>query len=569
MKGKVRPVNRSDPTKISFDDLHQVEAHLDYLQSYEIDSPDALVAWVLERGRFADAVSEWVSRNNIAFSCNTEDEEAKKRHEFDQTQLLPLVMKHRAKLNERLYNSPYRDSLSDFYSELVKHTVTAIEIHRDENIAIETDTRSLVNEYFTIQGKMTVLWNGEEKTLQQMDQHLRSSDRNEREQAWKLVQSRRLQDKDALDRIMDQLIEMRHRIAGNAGFANYRDFMFKRLNRSEYTPDDCYRFRDAVQEHVVPLYDKIAEQHRKRLSADTYRPWDVDGTPKEQCALRPFETFDELVDKSVRALNRVDPRFGDLLRSMSDRGCLDLETRKGKRPGGFCSRLPISETSFIFMNGSKTQGSVRTIVHETGHAVHNLMTSSLQPSDYRSVPSESAELASMSMELLTMPAWDEFYPDPEDLKRAQREQLEGIVEFLPWALTVDSFQQWIYLNTSEDASMRNQEFAKIARSLAYHCVDWSGYEQELMHRWKAQLHIFAYPFYYIEYAIAQIGALQLYRNYKNNKTDAVEGYKRALALGSSAPLSKVYAVAGIKFDFSEQAIGELMRFVQDELASLV
>ncbi|HOB92130.1 MAG: M3 family oligoendopeptidase [Bacillota bacterium] len=565
----MKPVNLKDPVSISFDDLDRVEKHLDYLMSYEIDSVDALVTWLIECGRFSDAMAEWVSRNNIAFSCDTEDEEAKKRREFDQKQLIPLATKYSAKLKERLYNSPYRDSLSDFYSELVKRTVTAIETHRDENIPIETETRGLVNEYFIMQGKMTVLWNGEEKTLQQMNQYLRSSDRNERERAWKLIQSRRLQDKDALDRIMDQLVSLRHKIALNAGFENYRDYMFKRLNRFEYTPDDCYRFCDAVEKHAVPLYDKIAREHKRRLQVESYRPWDMKGTPSGQGALRPFETFDQLVSKSVRVLNRVDPQFGKLLQDMSDRGCLDLETRKGKRPGGFCSRLPVSETSFIFMNGSKSQDSVRTILHETGHAVHNLMTSPLQPSDYRSVPAESAELASMSMELFTMPAWDEFYPDPDDLKRAQREQLEGIIEFLPWALTVDSFQHWIYLNSSADADARNQKFANIARSLAYHPVDWSGYEEELMHRWKAQLHIFAYPFYYIEYAIAQIGALQLYKNYKNDKANAVEGYKRALALGSSAPLSKVYATAGIRFDFSEQTIGELMRFVEDELADLM
>lgn len=557
-----------DPTTLPLDDLNRVEEYLNQLLAQDISDPKSLEAWLIERGRFSEALAERMNRNTIDFSCNTEDEQAKARHEFDQQKLMPLIQRYKIKLDKRFYDSPYRSDLPSYYDELARRTAAAIEIHRDENIPIEVETRKLVNDYFALTSKMTVNWKGEEKTLQQMDQYLRSSDREEREQAWRLVQSRRLRDKDAMDEIMNKLVSLRHQIAQNAGMPNYRDYTFKRLYRFSYTPDDCYRFRDAVAKHVVPLHGEIMKRRGQQLGVDTIKPWDTDGTPKGQKPLKPYQNAGEFVTKCVNVLAKVDPEFGKLLQTMNDRGCLDLETRKAKRPGGFCSNLPLTGTSFIFMNAAPTHGSVRTLVHESGHAVHNLLTASMQPFEYRRSPAESAELASMSMELLTMSEWGEFYSDPADLKRAQREQLEGIVVFLPWALTVDGFQHWIYLNASQDASARNREFAEIARSLAYHWVDWTGFEEELMHRWKAQLHIFSYPFYYIEYAIAQLGAVQLYRLYKKDRAAGIAGYKKALSLGSSAPLPVVYAAAGIDFDFSDKTVRELMAFISDELANL-
>jgi oligoendopeptidase F len=557
-----------DPATLPLDNLDRVEEYLNQLLAHDISDPESLEAWLVQRGRLTEALAERISRNTIDFACNTEDEDAKARHEFDQQKLMPLMQRCRIKLDRRFYDSPYRSGLPGHYGELAKRTAAAIEIHRDENIPIEVETRKLVNDYFALSAKMTVHWQGEEKTLQQMDQHLRSSDREEREQAWKLIQSRRLRDKDTMDEIMNKLVSLRHQIANNAGLPNYRDYSFKRLCRFSYSPEDCHRFRDAVAKHVVPLHSEIMERRRQKLGIDAMKPWDTDGTPKGQNPLKPYKDGNEFVSKCVNVLARVDPQFGQLLQAMNDRGCLDLETRKGKRPGGFCSNLPLSGTSFIFMNAAATHGSVRTLVHESGHAIHNLLTTSMLPFDYRRSPAESAELASMSMELLTMSEWGEFYADPADLKRAQREQLEGIVAFLPWALTVDSFQHWIYLNTSQDASARNHEFAEIARSLAYRCIDWTGFEEELMHRWKAQMHIFAYPFYYIEYAIAQLGALQLHRLYKKDKAAGIAGYKNALSLGSSAPLPEVYAAAGIDLDFSDKTVSGLMAFVSDELASL-
>ena len=440
-------MKRLDPATLPLENLDKVEEYLNQLLAYDISDSDSLEAWLIERGKFGEALAERINRNTIDFSCNTEDENAKARHEFDQQKLMPLIQRYRIKLDKRFYDSPYRSDLPDCYDELARRTAAAIEIHRDENIPIEVETRKLVNDYFALSARMTVTWKGEERTLQQMDQFLRSSDREEREQAWRLVQSRRLRDKDVMDGIMDKLVSSRHQIAQNAGLPNYRDYSFKRLCRFSYTPDDCYRFREAVAQHVVPLHGEILKRRRHKLGIDSLKPWDTDGTPKGQNPLKPYKDAGEFVTKCVNVLTAVDSQFGQLLQAMNERGCLDLRL-KGKRPGGF-SQISRCPASFIFMNAAATHASVRTLVHESGHATHNYLVASMQPFEYRRSSAEAAELASMSMELLTMPLWGEFYPDPSDLKRAQREQLEAIVGFLPWALTVDSFQHWIYLNASK------------------------------------------------------------------------------------------------------------------------
>lgn len=411
-------------------------------------------------------------------------------------------------------------------------------------------------------------WEGEEKTLSQMQVYAKDSNRAVREKAFHLVQEQLLSKKDELEAIMSELVEIRHKKAQNANLENYRDYMFKKYERFAYTPEDCHQLAQAVQKYVVPLKDEIEKRHQHDIGVDQYRPWDAQAVPAGQTPLKPFANAEELVQGTSYVLNKLDPAFSNLVDTMNERGMLDLESRKAKSPGGFCAPLPVSGLSFIFMNAASNHDDLTTMVHEMGHCIHNYYKKDLAVSDYKGTPMESSELASMSMEFFTMNDWTHFYQDEADFKRAKREQLEGVVKFLPWGVLVDQLQHWMYENPTHTVEERNAKFKELAYALSHHYADWSGYEEELTNRWRNQLHIFEVPFYYIEYVIAQLGALQMYKQYKENPKAAMENYKRALSLGSSKPLPEVYEAAGIKFDFSEAMVKELMEFVKQELDEL-
>lgn len=552
----------------SIGEHEKLERYFEDLLSQEVESKDALESWISVLSSVKDEITEVLSRDYANFQCHNDDEEIKKRFFYDQEVILPLVKKYGDKFDKFLYNNRFRKDLNSNYDILIKKKVNAIELFRPENIELEVEEDKLSTKYYDITGKMTVMWNGEEKTLKQMKVYINDGNRDVREKAWRLVEKRRLDDAKALDEIMDKLVQIRHKKALNAGLKDFREFKFKELERFDYTPEDCLNFHEAVLKYVVPISEKIQRNHKETLGIDSYKPWDMEAVPNGQKPLKPYEKVDELIDGVIEIFKRADSFFYDTLKRMKELGSLDLESRKAKSPGGFCDFLPVSKLPFIFMNGAQIHDDVVTLTHEGGHSVHGMLCSDMKISEYRETPSESAELASMGMELICMDKWDEFYKNEEDLKRAKREQLEGIIKFLPWAMTVDRFQHWIYLNPNSSAEKRNEEFAKIAKQYVYSYVDWDGFEESLKHRWKIQLHIYEVPFYYIEYAIAQLGALQIWRRYKENPREAVDDYKKALSLGCSKSLPEVYAAAGIKFDFSEGTIKELMEFVNGELELL-
>lgn len=556
-------------TALSSMDGHKLlEETFKNLLNRKVENEEALENWLLDLSAVQDEIREVLSRNYANFQCHNDDEKIKERFTYDQEVLSPLVKNYTAKLDDFFYNNEYRKNLSKEYSVLVQKKVNAIELFREENISLEVEEDKFSTEYYDITGKMTVLWNGEEKTLQQMNVYLKDADRNIREKAWKLIQERRLQDVKALDDVMDKLVSIRHKKALNANLPDYRSYMFKKLERFSYTPEDCIEFHESVLKYVVPLSVNIQKEHANELNINSYKPWDVDAVPAGKLPLKPYTNVDELIDGVIRMFERTDKFFSDTLKDMKNEGTLDLENRKAKSPGGFCDYFPVSKIPFIFMNGAQSHDDVVTLAHEGGHSVHNMLCSDMKISEYKDTPSESAELASMSMELLTMDKWDEFYKNEDELKRAKREQLEGIIKFLPWGITVDKFQHWIYLNPNSTAEERNEAFAEIAKPYIGAYVDWSSFEENFKHRWKSQLHIYEVPFYYIEYCIAQLGALQIWRNYILNPKEALENYKKALALGCSKSLPEVYSAAGIQFNFSETIIKELMEFVSNELTKL-
>jgi oligoendopeptidase F len=555
--------------EISLQDPELVEKKLEKLLDREINSVEELEEWLMAETKLSEAIQEVLSGDYIAFNRYNNDEDIKKRFEHDQEVIMPIVKKYGALLDKKFYESPYRDQLDqEKYKQLIRSKVNSIEIFREENIPLEVEEDQLHNEYFEITGSLVVMWEGEEKTIPQMRKYLQDSNRETREKAWRLVWDEILKHEDRLNEIMSELITIRHKIAQNAGLDNYRDYMFKKYERFDYTPEDTFVFHDAVEKQVVPLVDKIQRQHQKEIGVDAYRPWDTQAIAEGKQPLKPFETTDQLVQGTIDIYSRLDPQFAQLIRDMRDKDLLDLESRKAKSPGGFCSDLPVTGLSFIFMNAVGTQSDVSTMIHEGGHSVHNLMVEKQTLSDYKETPMESAELASMGMELFTIDKWDRFYENEEDLRRAKKEHIEDIISFFPWAMVVDRFQHWLYENPNHTVEERTQKFTELANRFNYRIINMDGLEEQLQARWLMQLHIFEVPFYYIEYAIAQLGALQLWKSYHENPEQTIENYKKALALGSSKSLPEVYEAAGIKFDFSEETIQELMEFATQELEKL-
>jgi oligoendopeptidase F len=412
---------------------------------------------------------------------------------------------------------------------------------------------------------MTVEIDAKELTLQQASVMLMSTDRAVREDVFSKITDRRLQDKDALDALFTKLISLRHQVAQNAGFENFRDYMFTVLGRFDYTPQDCFDFHDAIQHEVVPIQDEFSRQRKVSLSVDNLRPWDKAVDPEGRPALKPFGSSAELTDKTIAVFHRLDPFLGQCIAIMKEMGHLDLESRKGKAPGGYNYPLAEIGVPFIFMNATSTLRDLVTIMHEGGHAIHNFLTRNLELNDFKSTPSEVAELASMSMELISMDHWDVFFSDEAELRRAKREHLEDLIETLPWVATIDQFQHWVYLHPGHSPEERREAWDVIFDKFADTVTDWSSLETTKDYLWQKQLHLYEVPFYYIEYGMAQLGAIAVWRNFRRDPVNGLQGYQNALKLGYLRPIPEIYAAAGIKFDFSREYIKELMQFVRTEL----
>jgi oligoendopeptidase F len=455
----------------------------------------------------------------------------------------------------------------DRYTVFDRHTQQHVELFRDENVPLETDEARLGQQYQKLSGSLTVNFRGEEKTLVQMGRYLEEPDRPLREEAWKLVAQRRLlQEKEKFEDIFDQMIALREKIAKNAGFSNYRDYAFKARARFDYTPDDCLKFHDAIEKHVVPLLNRLTEERRQKLGLDKLRPWDLAVDPTNQPPLRPFEKVEMMVERTQNIFDKLDSGLASGFRKMNDLKLLDLANRKGKAPGGYQSTLSEARLPFIFMNAVGVQRDVETILHEAGHAFHALATRGEDFFAYRSAPIEFCEVASMSMELLGNEFIETFY-NADDAKRARREHLEGIIEVFPWIATVDAFQHWIYTHPGHTRDERKGAWLALMDRFGAK-VDWSGFGDARGYLWHRQLHIFLYPFYYVEYGIAQLGALQVWANSKRDKAKALRDYQNALALGGSKPLPDLFKAAGCRFDFSAQTVEPLANLVQSELTAL-
>ncbi|RFZ85864.1 M3 family oligoendopeptidase [Mucilaginibacter terrenus] len=534
-----------------------------------INSAEELEKWLKDGSELQAALEEDFAWRYIRMTCDTTSEELLQSFQYFATEIEPKTAPYNNELNKKLVNSDYVQQLNEEkYYIMLRGVKKALELFREENIPLQTELQVEQQKYQSITGSMSVHIGDKEYTLEQASVFLKDADRAKRQDTWEKITARRLQDKDQLNTLFDKLRALRHQVALNAGFENYRDYKFQELGRFDYTPQDCYAFHAAIETEVVPILRAFAEQRREALGVDTLKPWDMDVDPLGRAALKPFHNGAELVEKSIQCFSNINSYLGERLEIMKENNLFDVESRKGKAPGGY--NYPLSETGapFIFMNSANTFRDLTTMVHEGGHAVHTFLTADLELNDFKHCPSEVAELASMSMELISMDKWDVYFDNEEDLKRAKRDQLYDVLKTLPWVAVIDQFQHWIYTNPDHTDAERTDAWLKIYEPFGAGFADWSGLQEAEQNLWQKQLHIFEVPFYYIEYGMAQLGAIAVWKNYKENPEKGLQQYMDALKLGYTKTIKEIYETAGIKFDFSAGYVKELAEFVKKELEKI-
>ncbi len=539
------------------------------LKNRPLNSVQELKQWLKDRSELESTLSEDMGWRYIRMTGDTANKEYVDRFNYFLAEIQPHIAPYSNDLNEKVLHTPFAHELTESgYRILIRGLEKEHRVFREKNIPLTTEMNQEEHKFGSISGAMMVTLDGKEMTLQQASDKLQSTDRAVREEAYYKIAERRYQDHQALDDLFDHLVKLRDQIALNADYKNYRDYMFDALGRFDYTPQDCFAFHDAVQKEVVPILKDLALERKKSLGLDQLRPWDLAVNYFGDKPLKPFENSAELITKSIACFNLLNPYLGSCLTTMKEMKHLDLESRKGKAPGGYNYPLDEIGVPFIFMNATSSLRDLVTMVHEGGHAVHSFLTKDLELSSFKHTTSEVAELASMSMELITMEHWDLFFTDKKDLVRAKREHLEGLIQTLPWVATIDKFQHWIYEHPKHTQEERRQAWITISSQFSSGVTDWSGIEKFRDYGWQKQLHIYEVPFYYIEYAIAQLGAIAVWKNYKENNQKGLEQYMAALKLGYTRPIKEIYETAGIKFDFSRAYIKELMGFVKEELHKL-
>ena len=555
-----------DFTLTKWEDL---EPYFIDLDKRKIDSLQALEKWLKDVSELEAIASEDACWRQIHMTCDTENKKLEEAFTFFMMEIQPKIQLYADKLNRKLIESPFTNQLDQSkYFTYLRNVKKNIELFREPNIPLQAELNVMQQQFGVIAGKMTVEVNGKEYTLQQAAKFLEDPDRNLREEVYRKINDRRLQDKDELNKLFSSLIEKRNKVANNAGFKNYRDYRFVELGRFDYSKENCYEFHEAVKLHVMLLVNVIYEIKKKKLGVDILRPWDIDAEPEGIQPLRPFKTGEELLEKTITCFDELSSFFGNCIRKMKSMGHLDLESRKGKAPGGYNCPLAESGAPFIFMNAAGQLDDVTTMVHEGGHAVQSFLTHDLELTGFKEYPTEIAEVASMAMELFTMDHWDVFFDNNEELKRAKEQQLERVITIFPWIATIDKFQHWIYENPGHTEEQRSDKWMAILNEFTSPVIDFSGLDEYRKYGWQRQLHLFEVPFYYIEYGIAQLGAIGLWKQYKQNKKTALDNYIKALDLGGTKTLPELFKVAGLEFDFSPGHIKQLMQFVKKELESL-
>ncbi|MFY7879788.1 MAG: M3 family oligoendopeptidase [Lacibacter sp.] len=570
LSAAITPIPRSFlPHDFTVTTWEHLEPYFQQLLNRPLNSIQELEQWLKDSSELEAVISEDACWRQVRMTCDTENKELEEAFNYFYIEIAPKMQPYADQLNRKLIASEFTAQLDQQkYFTYLRSIRKSIDLFREANIPLQSELSVMQQQFGQIAGKMTVEIEGKEYTLQQAGKFLESPDRALREQVYLKMQNRRYADREALNTLFDQLVAKRHQIALNTGFSNYRDYKFKEMGRFDYTPADCFRFHDSVKHHVVPLVKRIYEEQRKAIGVDVLRPWDMDAEPEGIQPLQPFADGTELLDKTIQCFEQLNPFFADCLRKMDELKRFDLDSRKGKAPGGYNMPLAESGAPFIFMNAAGTLDDVTTMVHEGGHAVHSFLTHDLELTGFKEYGAEIAEVASMAMELFSMEYWTVFFKDKEELRRAKFKQLERVLTILPWIARIDAFQHWIYEHPNHTSEERGAYWLQLANEYSTGLIDYSGLEQFRPYEWQRQLHLFEVPFYYIEYGIAQLGAIGLWMQFKQNPQQALEHYMEALKLGGTKTLPELYAAAGLKFDFSPDHIKVLMEFVRDEMDRL-
>ena len=550
----------------------EVEAYTEELLNREISCSKCLEGIIRDASELSEHISEKGALLYIGMTCDTENEEKKGAFLDFVENVRPKLSEFSDSLNRRIVGHEAIEDLPERYDLMIRSMKNDVEIFRKENIPLSVEQTKLVTEAQTINGAMSVEYEGEEYTIPEMRVFLESNERSVREGAWKAVADRRLEDEGRLSEIFDQLIVIRNEMAINAGFETYTDYMFRAMERFDYTKDDCLEFHDAIEAVCVPLMREINSRRIDSLSLGSLRPWDVNektgvGPDLEgRAPLKPFADVNEMVSKLSRLFHRMSTDLGEKFDMLVEMDTLDLDTRKGKAPGGYQYYLQKSRVPFIFMNAAGLQGDLETMIHEAGHAFHSIYCGHLELIGERSYPIEFAEVASMSMELMTQNEWGEFYND-EEANRARIGHLEGIIFLLPWIATIDSFQHWIYSNPGHTRDERKTVWNSIRDRFGSN-MEWGDYQGHRDTSWQQQGHLFGVPFYYVEYGIAQLGALQLWRTQRKDSDKALSDYSNAMALGNTKTLPELFSAADIELGFGEEHLGSLINEVRMAMAEL-
>ena len=525
--------------------------------------------WLSDWSLVIELANELSSRLYVATSINTVDKEAEQRFQHFMEKTYPGLTEADQKLKEKLLESGLEPA---GFEEPLRRIRVEAEIFRKENIPLQVEEQKLVTEHDKIMGAQTVTWRGEEKTVKQMETVLRENEREARREGWELLSKRQLEDRKAINANWTKFMDLRLKMTKNADQPDYRAYRWLQLGRFAYTPQDCKDFHKAIEEVVVPVYQRISERRAERLGVDSLRYYDLFVDPSGQPPLKPFSDVRDLISKTSAIFHQVLPQFGEYFDEMDRNGLLDLENRKNKAAGGYCTSYAYTRKPFIFANAVGIHDDAQTLLHEGGHSFHDYEAYSLPYFQQRHAPMEFAEVASMGMEMLSAPYLaQEFggYYTASDAARALWEVLEVFTRFWPYMAIVDAFQHWVYENPQLSINPANCDDCWEDLEIRFRpYIDWSGYEDVMRTGWQRKDHIHVVPFYYIEYGLAELGALQVWANALKDQTTAVERYRKALQLGCTKPLPELFAAAGGKLGFDSQTLRPLVSLLEEKMVEL-